>query len=114
MNLAVLSFFFSMDTKRAAANSLLVILLSQTASVLFTAARGNIPTFEWTTLAVMVSAGILGGLISAKLRQKMSVATTDRLFKGLLMVISRKYVSDFIPFSSEYASSVYLPGLMLL
>ncbi len=87
MNLAVLSFFFSMDTKRAAANSLLVILLSQTANVLVTIVRGTVPQVDWLVLAVMVGAGVLGGFISARLHKKLSVQTTDRLFAGLLVAI---------------------------
>lgn len=87
MNLAVMHYFFSMDTKHAAANSLLVILLSQTANVLLTLVRGTVPAFSWLTLAVMVTAGVMGGLISAKLHKKLSVKTTDALFKMLLVVI---------------------------
>ena len=87
MNLAVLYYFFSMDTKKAAVNSILVILLSQTASLLSVLFSGSVPAFEPLTLLAMVSAGILGGLISARLHKKLSARTTDKLFSGLLVVI---------------------------
>ena len=87
MNLAVMHYCFSMGTKQAAANSLLVILLSQTANLIFSLLRASIPAFSWLTLAVMVAAGVIGGFVSARLHKKLSVETTDRLFKVLLVVI---------------------------
>ena len=87
MNLAVMHYCFSMGTKQAAANSLLVILLSQTANLLWSLVRGSIPAFSWLNLALMVAAGVAGGFISARLHKKLSVKTTDRLFKALLVVI---------------------------
>lgn len=87
MNLAVLYFFFSMTTKEAAINSLLIILLSQTASLLMTLVTASVPPFQWPMLGAMAAAGILGGLLSAKIHRKLSAHATDRLFSGLLIVI---------------------------
>ncbi len=87
MNLAVLYYFFSMNTKQAAVNSILIILLSQIASLLMTVITGTVPEFEWGNLAAMVSAGALGGFISARLHKKLSSEVTDKLFIGLLIVI---------------------------
>ena len=87
MNLAVLYYFFSMSTKQAAVNSILIILLSQIASLIMTIVSGTVPDFSWGNLAAMVSAGALGGFISARLHKKLSTELTDRLFIGLLLVI---------------------------
>ena len=84
INLAVLYYFFSMDTKTAALNSLYVILFSQSASFISTVARGTIPEFEWPVLLVMVVGGILGRSISKKL----SNSDVDQLFFWLLIVIT--------------------------
>ena len=46
MNLAVLYFFFSMDTKKAAINSILVILFSQIASLFFSLVSKTVPDFN--------------------------------------------------------------------
>ena len=35
----------------------------------------------------MVPAGVLGGIIGSKVNKKISAATTDKLFAGLLCVI---------------------------
>lgn len=53
INLVVLYFFFSMETKTAAANSLYIILFSQIASVVFTVISGAVPPFRWEVLALM-------------------------------------------------------------
>ena len=87
MNLAVLYYFFSMTTKQAAVNSILIILLSQTASLIMTIATGTVPEFAWGNLLAMVGAGALGGFISARLHKKLSAELTDKLFVGLLIVI---------------------------
>ena len=87
MNLAVLYYFFSMGTKQAAINSILVILLSQTASLVFSVASGTVPDFEWGMLIAMAGAGALGGFLSSRLHRKLSAEVTDKLFIGLLVII---------------------------
>lgn len=87
VNLTVLSFFFSMDTKKAAANSLYIILLSQTASLLQTWIKRMIPPVSPEILVLMVLAGILGGLIGNKIHRKISAAGVTRLFTGFMIAI---------------------------
>jgi len=86
-NLAILFFAFSMDTKKAAANSLYIIMCSQAASFLTSCVQRTIPDVELLYLVSMVSGGILGGLIGSSVNKKISAATTDKLFTGLLCVI---------------------------
>ena len=87
INLCVLYFFFSMDTKKAAANSLYIILFSQVFSALSTAVQGRIPTFSWLLLILMVLGGVLGGMLGHKFNEKLSAKQVDKLFIGLLVVI---------------------------
>ena len=87
MNLAVLYYFFSMDTKQAAINSILVILLSQLASLGMTLCSGTVPPFDWAMLIAMAAAGIMGGFLSAKLQSKLPAKKVDVLFTLLLIVI---------------------------
>ena len=87
INLVVLFYFFGMDTKTAAANSLYIILFSQLASVLATVAAREIPPFSWTTLLLMVAGGIGGGVAGRALNRRMDEKTVDRLFIGLMAVI---------------------------
>lgn len=87
INLAVLFFAFSMDTKKAAANSLYIIMFSQIASFVTSCIKGTIPEFPWLYLLLMVPAGVFGGIIGSKINKKISAETTDKLFAGLLTVI---------------------------
>ena len=87
MNLAVLYYFFSMDTKQASINSIVIILISQMTSLTVSLVTGSVPVFEVPMLLGMVCAGAIGGFVSAKLHRKLSAETTDKLFSGLLVVI---------------------------
>ena len=87
MNLAVLYYFFSMGTKQATVNSLVIVLISQVMSMIVSIAAGSVPAFELPVLLAMVCAGVMGGFVSAKLHKKISAETTDKLFSGLLVVI---------------------------
>ena len=76
-----------MGTKQAAVNSILIILMSQSMSLIVSLISGSVPAFEIPVLAAMVCAGATGGFVSAKLHRKLSAETTDKLFFGLLVVI---------------------------
>ena len=87
INLAVLYYFFSMDTKTAALNSLYIILFSQAASFLSTLARNTVPEFAWYKLVLMVAGGILGGILGRACNRRMDNKAVDKLFMGLMAVI---------------------------
>ena len=87
INLAVLYFAFSMDTKKAAANSLYIIMFSQASSFVTSVLQGTVPEFPWAYLLAMVPAGVLGGLLGSRVNRHLSAGQTDRLFSALLCVI---------------------------
>ena len=87
INLVVLYFFFSMDTKTAAANSLYIILFSQLASLITTLATRTVPPFRWPVLLVMVAGGIGGGMAGRVLNKRMDNRLVERLFIGLMGLI---------------------------
>lgn len=87
INLVVLFYFFSMETKQAALNSIYVILFSQTASLLSTVLQGHVPPFEPGILLLMIGCGVLGGLEGSRINKKIRTETVDRLFMGLMGVI---------------------------
>ena len=88
INLAVLYYCFSMDTKTAALHSLYIILFSQTASLLSTLLQSRVPAFDPVTLAVMAGGGIVGGFVGRAFNKKMSPGQVDSLFRALLVVIT--------------------------
>lgn len=87
INLAILYFAFSMTTKKAAANSLYIILCSQLANLVTYLVRGTVPAFPWPHLLIMAAAGFLGGMLGTRINRRISEKTTERLFSGLLAVI---------------------------
>ncbi|MBD5160595.1 MAG: sulfite exporter TauE/SafE family protein [Oscillibacter sp.] len=87
INLVVLYFFFSMETKTAAANSLYIILFSQLANLLANLAAGAVPPFRPMVLALMVAGGIGGGIIGRSLNKRMDDRAVERLFIALMAVI---------------------------
>ena len=86
INLVVLGYFFSMDSKTAAANSLYIILFSQAASFIATLISG-VPTFRIVALVLMVAGGIGGGIVGRKLNKKMDNRAVDKLFIALMCLI---------------------------
>lgn len=87
INLAVLYFFFSMNTKTAALNSLYMIFFAQSASLLFTACSASIPETDLITLSAMIISGILGGFVGRKINKRMSSKSVDVLFCCMLVAI---------------------------
>lgn len=86
INLAVLFFFFGMQTKVAAANSLYIILFSQSANLL-TTVIGGVPVFEWHALVFMIAGGIGGGVIGRAVNKRIPSKGVDRLFTALMALI---------------------------
>ena len=87
INLVVLYFFFSMDTKTAAANSLYIILFSQITSLVTTLVTRTVPEFQLISLVVMVAGGIGGGIVGRKINKKIDGAAVEKLFICLMGVI---------------------------
>lgn len=87
INLVVLFYFFSMDTKTAAANSLYIIFFSQLFSVLSAVITGSVPEFEWAALVLMAAGGIGGGIVGRFLNRKMDERAVDKLFICLMFII---------------------------
>lgn len=87
INLVVLFYFFGMDTKTAAANSLYIILFSQLASVLSTVITDTVPPFQPVTLLLMIAGGIGGGIAGRVFNRRMDERMVDRLFIVLMAII---------------------------
>ena len=87
INLVVLFFFFSMDTKTAAQNSLYIILFSQIASLLTTLATASVPEFTVPVLLLMVAGGIGGGMLGRIANKRMDNKAVEKLFIGLMGII---------------------------
>lgn len=87
INLAVFYYFFSMDIKQAAQNSLYTIFFSQTASLITTLVTHTVPDFAPQALGLMILGGGSGGMVGRGLNKKIAAPTVDKLFVALMVGI---------------------------
>ena len=87
INLVVLFYFFSMDTKTAAQNSIYIILFSQITSLITTLVTFSVPEFDFSILILMVLGGICGGIVGKYFYKKMNNNAVDKLFLLLMGII---------------------------
>ena len=99
VNLVVLFFFFSMDTKAAAENSLYIILFSQITRLRSTLAGGSIPEFKCPVLLFMTLGGIGGGICGRWINKYISEKTVEKLFLLLMVLIIGMNVYNLFVFT---------------
>lgn len=87
INLVMLYYLFSMDTKTAALNSIYIILFSQAASLLWSLVTWQIPAFPPLALAVMAAGGVCGGLAGSGIVRRLHATHMDKIFMTLLVII---------------------------
>ena len=87
INLVILHYFFSMESKEAAQNSLFIILLSQAANLLYTIIFSTVPYFPVVLLIIMACGGVLGGIIGQAVNKRISCQTVDKLFSAMMGLI---------------------------
>ena len=86
-NLAILTFFFAMESKPAAQASLFIIAFSQTASLIYSMATGSVPDVALVALAGACVAAVAGSVVGRHLVKKMDSAAVDRLYLVSLIII---------------------------
>lgn len=86
-NVAVLFFFFSMDAKQAAKNSLYIIVFSQIASILTAVVTASVPAFNWLHLASMMLGGIVSAFIGSMISKRINNKGVEKILRILLLVI---------------------------
>ena len=99
-NVAVLYFFFSMSTKRAAQNSLYIIVFSQATGLARTLISSGVPELKLWVLAAMVVMGVLGSMLGRRINKKLSEKGATRLFEGAMLLVMCINVYNIIRFFS--------------
>lgn len=87
INIMFLSYFFSMDSKHAALNSLYIIFFSQVANLITNLLQGSIPDFNALLLLAMMISGILGAMAGRSLSKRLDNKHVDKLFMIVMVVI---------------------------
>jgi hypothetical protein len=98
VNVAVLYFFFSMDAKQAARNSIYIIVFSQVANIVSAFVKGTVPTVEWLSLVSMAVGGVSGALLGAAISRNLTNRGVETAFKGMLLVILAINVYNVLQF----------------
>ena len=101
INLAVLSFFFSMNTKEAAVNSLCIVLISQITSVVQTFVTASVPAVSPVYLCAMIAGGVVGGLVGQTVNKRLDAAQVGRLFNALLLVVTAVSLYNAVRFGGQ-------------
>lgn len=86
-NVAVLFFFFSMEAKQAAKNSLYIIIFSQLASILSSVFTNSIPSFEWLHLIFMIAGGVISAFVGTAISKRIDNKGVEKLLKIMLLII---------------------------
>lgn len=86
-NIAVLYFFFSMDAKKAAKNSLYIIVFSQISSILTSVLTSSVPSFDWIHLLGMMLGGVLSAFVGSAISKRIDNKGVEKVLRVLLLVI---------------------------
>ena len=103
INLVVLFYFYSMDTKTAAQNSLYIILFSQATSTVVALFTTDLSSVSIVLLALMAACGILGGMVGRAVNAHIDAKQVDKLFAGLMVVIIGICIYNFVRLSGLLA-----------
>lgn len=97
-NVAVLYYFFSMNTKTATQNSLYIVLFSQVTSTLKTVCFDTIPSFDVFILIAMIIFGIAGSEFGRQINKKIDDRQATWLFEGAMLLIMCINIYNIIKF----------------
>lgn len=87
INIMIISYFMSMDSKTTALHSLYTILLSQLSSLALTVLTRSMPPVELSNLAAMIAGGVLGGLLGSAAVKKLAHNHVDKCFSVILVAV---------------------------
>lgn len=87
LNLAILRFFFSMDSRSAAIHSLYVIAFSQTASLILSLFSETIPGALLPLLIITICGGVLGGICGRTASKRLGERAISGLYITVLILV---------------------------
>lgn len=100
-NIMFLYFFFSMDEKISAENSLYIILFSQMSNVFISVIKNDFAKINLSFLVVMILGGILGGVLGRLINKKINTIIFQKLFLIILFIIILISVYNLYNFSKN-------------
>lgn len=86
-NVAVLCHFFSMPTKKATQNSLLIVLLSQLAATLQTLLKSGAPEFNTVLLLCMIAVAVAASEVGRQINRRIDNRQATFCLEGAMLLI---------------------------
>ncbi len=80
LNIAILAWLFSMNTRDATINSIFIIFFSQLSSLLIIASTTGYFSFDLSMLSYMLIGGVVGGFIGTSFSQKLTDRKIENIF----------------------------------
>ncbi len=97
INVAVLGIFLSLKLRESARASVFIILFSQAAGIITRAVSGTLAQIpDYSVLAVMVPAAILGGLLGARLNHSLSDKGIALMYRVSVLMVMLICAYNFI------------------
>ncbi len=87
INVALIIFLFSVNTKTATVCSLITILFAQISKITTVALTTGFSEFDLSVAPVMVAGAILGGFIGAGFNKKCKEETVEKAFNGVQLLV---------------------------
>ncbi len=87
INVALIIFLFSYDTKTAAVCSLITILFAQVSKLCSVALGAGFAAYDLSAAPVMVAGAIAGGFIGAALNKKLPEKAVEKAFNGVQLLV---------------------------
>ena len=97
-NVAVLYYFFSMPAKKAAQNSLFIVLFSQLTSTLRTVLFDSVPPFPWAILLGMVLLSIAGSEAGRRINKTIDNRQATLWLEGAMVLVMGISVYNIVKF----------------
>lgn len=98
INIMVLSYLFSFDSKECAIYSLFIIMVSQIASLILQTVTKTIPEFSLPMLIIMAFCAVCGGIIGRKINSVCDNKKIDVLFLIMMAVIMGICIFNFFKY----------------
>ena len=100
LNIAILAWFFSMNTRDATINSIFIIFFSQLSSLLIIASTTGYSSFDLSMLSYMLIGGVVGGFIGTSFSQKLTDRKIESIFyftlTGIFLINIYNMVRHFL------------------
>ena len=97
-NVALVLFFFSLNSKEAAQASIFIIAFSQAANIIYSVCLGGVPQIESWILFGMCASAVAGSFVGSYASKRMNLAAVDKVYVAALGLVLLVCIFNFVNF----------------